>query len=205
MEQETKDRKVLWIDVETTGTDPEKHGIVQIAGLVEINGEVVEEFDIHTKPLPEDLIEFSVIDAVGLDLLAIREYPGPDKALKNLLTILDKYIVKFDKTDKFHPAGYNVKFDLDFLWQFCRKMEFRYFHSYVDHFAIDVYAVTRYLAGFGMVEAESLKMAHVYEVMIGKPLENAHDALADIKATRELAYELNRRFMSTTLAGWEDE
>lgn len=199
------DRKVLWIDVETTGTDPEKHGIVQIAGLVVINGEVVEEFDIHTKPFPEDLVEFSAIDTAGLDMLSIRENQDPDTALRVFLGILDRYVVKYDKADKFHPAGYSVKFDLDFLWKFCTKQDFKFFRSYVSHFAIDVYAVTRYLAGFGMIEAESLKMAHVYEVMIGKPLENAHDALADIKATRELAYELNRRFMSTTLAGWEDE
>lgn len=205
MEQEVKDRKVLWIDVETTGTDPEKHGIVQIAGLVEINGVVVEEFDIRTKPLPDDQIAFGAIEATGLDLLEVIEYPDAADTLVEFIAILDKYINNRDREDKFHPAGYNVKFDLDFLYQFCMKQNFKYFRSYVDHITVDVYALVRYLAGFGLVKAESLKMAHVYEAMTGKTMENAHDALADIKATRELAYELNRRFMSCTLTGWEDE
>ena len=199
------DRKVLWLDVETTGTDPEKNGIVQIAGLVEINGEVVEDFDLRTKPLPEDQIEFGSIEATGLDLLAVIEYPDGADTLKVFRGILDKYIDKYDKEDKFHPAGYNIKFDLDFLWQFCVKQDFKYFRSYVDHIAIDVYGLARYLAGFGMIEVESLKLAHAYAAMTGKTMENAHDALVDIKATRELAYELNRRFMSMTLNGWEDE
>ena len=33
-----KMRKVLWLDIETTGLDPERHGIVQIAGIIEIDG-----------------------------------------------------------------------------------------------------------------------------------------------------------------------
>lgn len=200
-----KERKVLWIDVETTGTDPEANGIVQIAGLVEINGTVVEEFDLCAKPLPEDHIAFSAVEVTGLDLLKVIGYPDAADTLKAFIAIMDSYINKRDREDKFHPAGYSVKFDLDFLYQWCMKQGFKYFRSYVDHITIDVYALARYLSGFGMMEVESFKMAALYEEMTGKEMLDAHNALADIKATRELAYELNRRFMSMTLQGWEDE
>ena len=43
--------KNLWIDLETTGLDVKKHGVVQIAGIVEIDGEIQESFNFFTKPL----------------------------------------------------------------------------------------------------------------------------------------------------------
>lgn len=192
-EQETKDRKVLWIDVETTGTDPEKNAIVQIAGLVEINGAVVEEFDLRVKPLPEDQIEFGAIEATGLDLLEVISYPDGIDTLKAFVAILDKYINKFDKEDKFHPAGYSVKFDIDFLWQFCIKQEFKYFRSYVDHITIDVYGLVKYLIGIGDLELNSLKLRDVCYAF-GIEID-AHDAMSDIVATRQLGLKLQEQFL----------
>jgi DNA polymerase III epsilon subunit-like protein len=36
-------KKTLYIDTETTGTDPAKHGLIQLACIAEIDGEVAEE------------------------------------------------------------------------------------------------------------------------------------------------------------------
>lgn len=32
--------KILWIDTETTGLDPDKHGIIQLAMIVDIDGQI---------------------------------------------------------------------------------------------------------------------------------------------------------------------
>ncbi len=187
--------KVLWIDTETTGIDPEKHGIVQIAGIIEIDGKLKEEFNFEVKPFPEDQIDFGAIEATGLDLREAIAYQVPNVALVGLLSVMDRYVDKFDKEDKFSPAGYNVSFDLNFLWQWCMKQDFKYFRSYVSHVKIDVMAYAHYLVGFGIMEPpESFKLADVCALMEVE-LPDAHDALADVKATRELAYELNGVFM----------
>ena len=44
---------ILWVDVETTGLDRHRHGIIQIAGMVEVDGEVVETFDLRMNPEAE--------------------------------------------------------------------------------------------------------------------------------------------------------
>ena len=36
--------KILWLDTETTGTDSTLHSIIQIAGIIDINGETKKEF-----------------------------------------------------------------------------------------------------------------------------------------------------------------
>lgn len=43
-------KKVLWLDLETTGIDPDRHGIIQFAALVEINGELVDALEIKMQP-----------------------------------------------------------------------------------------------------------------------------------------------------------
>ncbi len=185
--------KILWLDTETTGTDPEKHGIVQIAGIVEIDGEVKEEFNFKVKPFAEDQIDFGAIEATGLDLREAIGYPEPAGILQHFVNLMEKYIDKFDKEDKFCPAGYNVAFDLNFIWQWCMKQDFKYFRSYVSHVKIDVMNHAHYLVGMGLMEQpESFSLTDVC-ALLEVELPDAHDALADIRATRALAYEINRR------------
>ena len=49
--------KLFWYDLETTGLRYWKHGIHQIAGLIEIDGEVVEKFNFDTAPHPQHILE----------------------------------------------------------------------------------------------------------------------------------------------------
>lgn len=45
--------KVVFFDLETTGTLVNKHGIHQISGMIVIDGEVKETFDFKVQPNPK--------------------------------------------------------------------------------------------------------------------------------------------------------
>ncbi len=45
--------KVLFFDLETTGTLVSRHGIHQISGMVVIDGEIREKFNLHVRPNPK--------------------------------------------------------------------------------------------------------------------------------------------------------
>lgn len=47
--------KLLFFDLETTGTLVNKHGIHQISGAVVIDGEIKEKFNLHVQPTPPKL------------------------------------------------------------------------------------------------------------------------------------------------------
>lgn len=49
--------KVVFFDLETTGTLVNKHGIHQLSGEIIIDGEVKETFDFRVQPNPQALIE----------------------------------------------------------------------------------------------------------------------------------------------------
>ena len=57
--------KLCYIDCETTGTDPYKAGIIQLSGIIEINGEVKEEFNYHITPFAMDTIDDKALEITG--------------------------------------------------------------------------------------------------------------------------------------------
>lgn len=48
--------KVLFFDLETTGTLVNRHGIHQISGMVVIDGEVRESFNFHVQPIRKPIL-----------------------------------------------------------------------------------------------------------------------------------------------------
>ncbi len=118
--------KVLYFDVETTGTDPKVNDIVQLSGLIEIDGKIKEKFDFKMRPQDNGLpgfIKNAIVDPEALAINGLTEeeiwnFADPKEVHKEIVKIFAKYIDKYDKSDKFYPAGYNVRFDLVYgiLW-----------------------------------------------------------------------------------------
>ena len=67
--------KLLFFDLETTGTLVNKHGIHQISGMVVIDGEVKETFNLHVQPNPQALIEPAALEVGGVTEAQIKAYP----------------------------------------------------------------------------------------------------------------------------------
>ena len=58
--------KVVFFDLETTGTLVNKHGIHQISGMIVIDGAVKEIFDFKLQPNPNVEIVHEVLDVAGV-------------------------------------------------------------------------------------------------------------------------------------------
>jgi DNA polymerase-3 subunit epsilon len=90
-------------------------------------------------------------------------------------------------------GGYNVPFDQRVLWhqlmRYGMEMRFPWPPAVIDvmHMARD------YLVTQGKRGHKFPKLIDAYELIIGKPLENAHSAMADIEATLALYEAMNDR------------
>jgi DNA polymerase-3 subunit epsilon len=182
--KEQKMVKMLWVDTETTGLDPVKNDIIQLAGIVEIDGVVKEEFNIKCQPFDYETISPQALETNKMNVEQLKMFQAPQIAYKQLVSILDKYVDKYNKADKFTPVGQNVQFDINFLRQFFVKNNNKFFGSYVDYHSIDLMALSGFFTIIGKIKPENLKLGTIAEIM--KVEFNAHDALEDIKATREI-------------------
>lgn len=180
----SQDIKICHLDTETTGLDPERNGVIQIAGFIEINGVEKHGFNMNVCTFPADVIEQAALNVNGRTVEQIQSYKPPQVVHKALTDLFDKFVNKFDKTDKMYLCGYNVGFDDNFMRAWFRKCGHEYYNSYFHGYKIDVLAIAMFLRSIGRLSTENLKLATVakhYNI----PIE-AHTALGDVKASREL-------------------
>jgi len=182
--------KILYFDCETGGLTKDCD-LFQMAGIVDIDGNVAEEFNITSRPFPDSVITEEALKITGKTREQIMAYQQPFQAMTQLESIFAKYVNKFDRNDKFILAGHNVGFDLDKLIAFFEKNKNDYLGSWIQFGRkFDTLAVIH-----------ALQVAEVIPVLPNNKLETiagimkielfqAHDAMSDIRATRAIGRRL---------------
>lgn len=184
--------KIFWLDTETTGLDPVKHDIIQLAGIVEIDGEVKEEFEMFMQPQPDAPVSKEALEINGWTVEQLREFPLPKDQHTYLNLILAKYCDRYDKQDKFLIGGQNPKFDIDFLREFYLKNNDKFFGSWFNYHHIDTTTIGA-LAEYKGAQLPNFKLETLCKYF--KIELQAHDALQDIRATREIFYKFAREYL----------
>lgn len=122
--------KLFLYDLETTGTT-ERHAIHQLSGRIIIDGEVKENFDFKMSPYYGAEIDEEALKVCGVTLEQIQAYPDPSFVFPQVMTLLDKYIDKYNRSDKFFLVGYNnTHFDNRMFRAWFTRNNFKYFGSY---------------------------------------------------------------------------
>lgn len=179
--------KLFYIDVETTGTDPKRNGLVQIAGIIEIDGAEKEEVNLLTAPFVDDIIEQEALDVIGKTEDELRLYDNPSIMYDRFIETMAEYVDRYDRSDKFHFVGYNSRFDDSFIRAWFKKLNDKYYGSWFHWPAIDVsnLAAIHFLQNGG--RPSSFKLMVVAEGLgIDVAKEKAHDALYDVQITRQI-------------------
>jgi DNA polymerase-3 subunit epsilon len=188
--------KSIFIDCETTGLRPGQSGVLQIAGFIEINTKLVETFDMKCRPFPDDKVEEQALIVNGLSKEEIDEYPSPLDTYRKFIHLLRRYVDPYKKEDKFLWFGYNAPFDMDHLRAWFTKNEDTYFGSYFFFPPIDVMTIAAYMLQEERPRFKNFKLATVAEYLnITIEEGELHTALYDIKLTKKVLEELERRAM----------
>lgn len=180
--------KKVYYDLETTGTNPGKHGIHQISGIIEIDGLVVEEFDFKVRPNPKALVEAEALAVAGVTQEQIMAYPQMVDVFVSLTSTLSKYVDKFDKNDKFFLVGYNnSQFDNQFLRGFFLQNGDKFFGSWFWSNTMDVMVLATYALDNEIAKMENFKLKTVAKHLgIVVDESKLHDAVYDCYLTREI-------------------
>lgn len=192
-------QKILYFDVETTGLDPKKNAVFQISGMIEIGGKVQEEFNFFCQPPEGTEISSKALEVTGKTYDDLAGYPVSTVAHTMLTFTMSRYIDKYDNKDKFYPCAYNGQFDLEFLNQFFIQHKDNYFGSWQNWQLIDPLPMIRMLSYSGVISLPDHKLGTVAKYF-GIKID-AHDAMSDIRATRELVQLLKAEFSKLDLKG----
>lgn len=185
--------KIWFFDVETTGLDSYKNDIITMANIIDIDGEIKEKFSLKIQPFNWDNIEQSALDVNKIEKASLKTFLPPLEAHRKLKEVLKKYIDPYNRKDKFQPGGYNNDFDIKFMANFFKKCGDKYFGSWIDYHKFDPQVIIQFLHLKGEINLPNYRLetvANYFGINI-----NAHDAMSDIEATREIIYKLIPRIV----------
>ena len=182
--------KLLWLDTETTGINP-GCAVVQLAGIIEIAGNVVDEFSITARPHQGATISPDALKVIGKTAEEIAEYQAPGDAIVEFEKHLSAHCDKFNRDDKFVLCGHNCGFDFSRITELYDICGNKYLGAWMHYkWKFDTLAVVQTLQVCGrMPVLENNKLATI-ATALGIELETAHDALSDIRATRLIGNHL---------------
>ena len=183
--------KLLFFDLETTGTNPARHGIHQISGMIEIDGVERERFDFKVRPNPKAEVLDEALAVGGVTREQIESYPPMEDVYRDFVGMLSRYVNKFNKADKFFLVGYNnAAFDNQFLRGFFLQNGDNYFGSWFLSNSVDVMVLaSQYLLAERPLMPNFKLSTVASQLGVSVSEDKLHDALYDIYLTRE-AYHL---------------
>jgi len=189
--------KELFIDAETSGLDPNKHGLIEIAGSIRYKN-IDEEFEFKCDLFKEDEFSEDATRCNGYTDAMLRKLSDPYETYLQFIKLLGKHVDRFDKKDKFYLIGYGVEYDHKFLRKWFEKNEEpSYFGSYFWMPPIDVMVlVGQYLKEQELREdLQNFKLATVAKYFhVGlKGWEEYHSALVNAKIARKIYDIITRK------------
>ncbi len=183
--------KIIFIDTETGGVNTEKSALIQLSGIIRVNKKDVETFNFFIKPFENSEVNEKALEVQGrtLEELKTEKYVEEKEVYKQFVNLLDKYVDKYDKTDKFIVAGYNVRFDVDMLKAFFQRHGNNFLFSYLDSSMLDPLYSIRLLQVAGILPVLENNKLETWCKHFGIELK-AHDSLEDVKATKKIIGKL---------------
>lgn len=173
----------LFFDTETTGF---KHGdfmpeIVQIGAILQNTDTKRVLAEINLICNPENPIPQEVSEIHGITDEVAKAYGVPQEAAESLFGLL---AMQADEV-----VAHNIQFDMGIL-----RDRWTMVHAVLA--PKTQFCTMRNLSGFADIPRkhagrnEYTKLAHAYKYFFGSDFENAHDAMADVRACRDVYFKI---------------
>lgn len=115
----------------------------------------------------------------GISKSMVAEYEYIDSYIDHFLTYIDK-------SD--HVIGHNISFDIRMLQQDCARVG-----KQRDWTTVNTFCTMKDISHVEDLPKKRPRLGLLYTHLFGKELENAHDAMSDIEATKDCFLELAKR------------
>lgn len=178
----------IFYDVETTGANPNKHSLHQVAGLIEVDEQVVDEFNIYSRPHSKAILEPEALSICKVTPEHLQSYPAMGDAKTEFCRTIAKYINKYDKRSKAYLIGYNnCGFDDKFLRMWFTLCGDNYFGSWFWSDSRDTMVLASEYLESRRPSMPNFQL-HTVAQTLGLEVDESklHDASYDVLLTRQI-------------------
>lgn len=169
------EQTIIWLDTETTGFSSTKNDVIQLAMLIEDKGIPVAEVMYRMQPHSYEHVKDEALQMNGITLDILKQCPHASHFFPLINDTFNRYPPGYAVL-----AGFNLPYDIRMLEGYFAKCDRVFQASNYDQ--IDVMQVARE----HHAKKEKLEiLCEMHDIE-----HHAHDAMGDVKATRELYYKL---------------
>ena len=192
--------RTMWIDTETTGLETTDSSVFMIGAIVTENENVICEKVFLLNPLSETIKYHETAGAIhGYSEDKIKSFPAEKEIVQDFVGFLERardgWRTDGSRTEKMVIAGYNVTFDIKHIQALLERNGFD-LKDYFSGVIADVYMqVQKAMDAHTLPYLKNKRLVTIAD-FLKVDLKNAHNAMADIKATREVANILNKQGVS---------
>ncbi len=177
--------RLLFIDTETGGLDPDKHSLLSLAMVIWEDMEIIDSQEI----LINDGILSATKEALSINKIDLEKHKqsaiSSTQAIEKIVLFISKH---FPRQGKITLAGHNVHFDADFLRSFFSANN-KDFSEFFSHRIIDTSSILYYLYLAGHIKHRAISSDEAFDLFDIK-VEGRHTALGDAIATAKLFTKL---------------
>lgn len=153
----------------------------------------------RVKPFDDAVIEDEALKVQQKTLAEIMSGVDECTVFNDFLKLLDAYIDKYNPHDKFIVVGYNIRFDIGFLYELFLRHNNSFLFSYFNSNFLDIPSLLGYLE---LEHYDTIKQFKENRKAKNNKLETwadafdiqltAHDSFEDIKATYKLFKKIKK-------------
>ena len=180
--------KILFIDTETGGLNPDKHSILTIALAVYDGKNIIELKEIAIQQR-EYVVTAKALEINNINLV---EHDKSAISTKDAVNEIIQFIKANFLEEKPVIAGHNIEFDYKFIDKLFLS-EREYLWKYVSHRKIDTCSLINYLMLTGKIQIESASLDSAIKYF-NINTASRHTAKDDVIATIDLYKNINRIF-----------
>lgn len=182
--------KLLVIDTETGGLDPQTHSILSLAGVVWDNGRLTDSVEVLiAEPNIVVTPEAMRVNRINLDQHR-RHALAPQEALNRFMVFLEQHFGPRPFKPKIDLVGHNTHFDIAFVNRLFRFTNLQ-FEDMFSHRVLDTASIARFFILANKISISSAASSEAFRYFgIEVPEEKRHTALGDAIATAELFTKL---------------
>ena len=177
--------RLLFIDTETGGLNPNKHSLLSLAMVVWEDMKIIDSQELLVNDEKLSVTE----EALSINKIDIEKHKqsaiSSSQSIEEIFLFISKH---FPEQRKITLAGHNVHFDVNFL-RFFFFQNNENFSNFFSHRIIDTSSILYYLFLAGHLKHRAISSDEAFDLFEIK-VEGRHTALGDAIATAKLFTKL---------------
>jgi len=175
--------KLAFVDVETTGLDPIKNGVIR-AYMKLFDGESETVTQVDCQSHINDEIESKALEVNGVTIPELSRWMPSEIGYNTFRNALESSIDPYNKLDKAFFLAYNAHFDYNFLYAWFKKHNDKYLGSFFWSPPIDVMSLAAHYLMVERPKMKNFKLGTVAE-KLGSEVkkEELHNPMYDVDLT----------------------